>query len=60
MAKDNANGIRSSPPLVSRTGRVRLHSKAPPHLPGKSQTHVDEFSRLPVDPPPPEDTLLQV
>ena len=30
------------------------------HRPGKSQTHVDGFSRLPVDPPPPEDTLLQV
>ena len=28
--------------------------------PGKSQTHVDGLSRLPVDPPPPEDTLLQV
>ena len=30
------------------------------HSPGKSQTHVDGLSRLPVDPPPPEDTLLQV
>ena len=30
------------------------------HCPGKSQTHVDGLSRLPVDPPPPEDTLLQV
>ena len=30
------------------------------HRPGKSQTHVDELSRLPIDPPPPEDTLLQV
>ena len=30
------------------------------HRPGKSQTHVDGLSRLPVDPPPPEDTLLQV
>ena len=29
-------------------------------LPGKSQTHVDGLSRLPVDPPPPEDALLQV
>ena len=28
------------------------------HRPGKS--HVDGLSRLPVDPPPPEDTLLQV
>ena len=30
------------------------------HCPGKAQTHVDGLSRLPVDPPPPEDTLLQV
>ena len=30
------------------------------HRPGKSQTHVDGLSRLPVDPPPPEGTLLQV
>ena len=30
------------------------------HRPGKSQTHVDGLSRLPVDPPPPEDVLLQI
>ena len=30
------------------------------HRPGKSQTHVDGLSCLPVDPPPPEDTILQV
>ena len=30
------------------------------HRPGKSQTHVDGLSCLPVDPPPPEDTLLRV
>ena len=30
------------------------------HRPGKVQTHIDGLSRLPVDPPPPEDTLLQV
>ena len=30
------------------------------HLPGKVQTHVDGLSRLPVDPAPPEDTLLHV
>ena len=30
------------------------------HRPGKSQTHVDGLSRLPVDPPPPEDAILQV
>ena len=30
------------------------------HRPGKSQTHVNGLSRLPVDPPPPEDALLQI
>ena len=30
------------------------------HRHGKSQTHADGLSRLPVDPPPPEDTILQV
>ena len=29
------------------------------HHPVKSQTHVDGLSRLPVDPPPPEDTILR-
>ena len=30
------------------------------HRPGNLQTHVDGLSRLPVDPPPPEDNVLQV
>ena len=30
------------------------------HRPEKSQTNVDALSRLPFDPPPPEDALLQV
>ena len=30
------------------------------YRPGKVQTHVDGLSRLPVDPPPPEDAILQV
>ena len=30
------------------------------HRPGKIQTHVDGLSRLPVDPPPPEDAVLQL
>ena len=30
------------------------------HRPRKSQVHVDGLSRLPVNPPPPEDALLQV
>ena len=30
------------------------------HRPGKSQMHVDGLSLLPVDPPPPEDAILQV
>ena len=29
------------------------------HRPGKIQTHVDGLSSLPVEPPPPEDSLLQ-
>ena len=28
------------------------------HRPGKLQTYVDGLSRLPVDPPPPEDATL--
>ena len=30
------------------------------HRPGKAQTHVDGLSRLPIDPAPPEDVLLQI
>ena len=30
------------------------------HRPGKIQTHVDGLSRLPVEPAPPEDTLLHI
>ena len=30
------------------------------HHPGKIQTHVDGLSRLPVDPAPPEDTILHI
>ena len=30
------------------------------HQAGKIQTHVDGLSRLPVDPPPPEDAVLQL
>ena len=30
------------------------------HRPGKIQTHVDGLSRLPVDPAPPDDTLLHI
>ena len=51
-----------------RTGSVLLHRWSAAlkeydfvkHRPGKSQTHVDGLNRLPVDPPPPEDTILQV
>ena len=54
---------------MMRTGSALLHRWSAAleeydftvkHRPGKSQTHVDGLSRLPVDPPPPEDTLLQV
>ena len=30
------------------------------HQPGRAQTHVDGLSRLPIDPAPPEDVLLQI
>ena len=30
------------------------------HRPGKSQTPIDGLSHLPVDPPPPQDVILQV
>ena len=50
-----------------RTGSAHLHRWSAAleeydftvrHRPGKSQIHVGGLSRLPVDPPPPEDTLL--
>ena len=52
-----------------RTGSVLLHRWSAAlkeydftvkHRPGKAQTHVDGLSRLPVDPAPPEDVLLQI
>ena len=52
-----------------RTGSVLLHRWSAAleeydftvkHRPGKAQIHVDGLSRLPVDPTPPEDVLLQV
>ena len=54
---------------MMRTGSALLHRWSAAlgeydftvkHRPGKSQTHVDGLSRLPVDPPPPEDAILQV
>ena len=57
MAQNNEDGVLTPAPLVSRSGGVRFTVK---YRPGKSQTHVDGFSRLPVDPPPPEDNVLQV
>ena len=55
--------------MTMRTGSALLHrwlaaleeyDFTVKHCPEKSQTHVDGLSRLPVDPPPPEDTILQV
>ena len=52
-----------------RTGSALLHrwsaaleeyNYVVKHRPGKIQTHVDGLSRLPVEPPPPEGSLLQV
>ena len=57
MAEDDANGIRSSPPLVSRTGRVQLHGETPPR---KVPDTCGWVQLSAVDPPPPEETLLQV
>ena len=57
MAQDDANGVCAPPPLVAALEEYDFVVK---HRPGKLQTHVDGLSRLPVDPPPPEDVLLQV
>ena len=46
MAQDDADGLCAHPPLEEYDFSVK-------HRPGKSQTHVDGLSRLPVDPPPP-------
>ena len=54
---------------MMRTGSALLHRWSAAleeydftvkHRPGKAQTHVDGLSRLPVDPAPPEDTLLHI
>ena len=54
---------------MMRTGSALLHRWSPAleeydftvkHRPGKTQTHVDGLSRLPVDPTPPEDVLLHL
>ena len=53
---------------MMRTGSALLHCWSAAleeydftvkHRPGKYQTHVNGLSHLPVDPPPPEDALLQ-
>ena len=54
---------------TTRTGSTLLHRWSAAleeygftvkHRPGKSQTHVDGLNRLPVNPTPPENTILQV
>ena len=54
---------------MMRTGSALLHccldaleeyDFSMKHRPGKPQMHVDGFSCLPADPPPPKDTILQV
>ena len=54
---------------MMRTGSALLHRWSAAleeydftvrHRPGKIQTHVDGLSRLPVDPAPPEDTILHI
>ena len=51
---------RHSPHSTHRRSPRRSTWCVVKHRPGKSQTHVDGLSRLPVDPPPPEDAILQV
>ena len=53
MAQDDVNRVRAPPPLEEYDFTVKRR-------PGKAQSHVDGLSRLPVNPPPPEDVLLQV
>ena len=57
MAQNDEDGVRTSSPLSAALEEYDFFQK---HLPRKSQTHVDGLSRLPVDPPPPEDNILQV
>ena len=57
MAKDNEDWIGTPSPLVCSVGGVRFHH---PSSSREAQTHVDGLSRLPVNPVPPEDTLLHV
>ena len=49
-----------SAPLHRWSAALEEYDFTVKHRPGISQTHVDGLSRLPVDPPPPKDTLLQV
>ena len=57
MAEDDANGIAL---LHCWSAALEEYDFMVKHCLGKSQTHIDGLSRLPVDPPPPEDTILQV
>ena len=53
--------MRTGPALLHRwSAALEEYDFSVKHRPGKSQTHVDGLSRLPVDPPPPEDNALQV
>ena len=57
VAQDNAHRIHAHHRWSAALEEYDFVLK---HRPGKSQTHADELSRLPVDPPPPEDAILQV
>ena len=57
MVKDDEDWVGTPSPLVCSAGGVHFTVK---HCPGKAQTHVDGLSQLPVDPAPPEDTLLHI
>ena len=57
MAEEDADGTA----LLHRwSAALEEYDFTVKRRPGKSQTHVDGLSRLPVNPPPPEDTILQV
>ena len=53
--------MRMGPTLLHRwSAALEEYDFTAKRRPGKSQTHVDGLNRLPVDPLPPEDTILQV
>ena len=53
--------MRTGSALLHRwSAALEEHEFTVKHRPGKAQTHVDGFSRLPVDPASPDDVLLHI